>query len=167
MSVRQVGIGHWYSSLTEQSYDSLPAATHYDNLERLKSKPQSPGSKLLDSLSTEQLKSLVEEMTIQAEQVEGNLNWQQVQKDFVSANHDFVANTANGSALAAVLVERGKLLSSGIFLGTMADMQEAYVDLAEKGVLQLREGARPPQRADEAELYTLPLEEVRRRGMGW
>ena len=37
-------------------------------------------------------------------------------------------------ALAAVLIDRGKLTPEGTFLGTMEDMQEAYIDLAEKNV---------------------------------
>jgi hypothetical protein len=166
MAVTRIG-DSWYSSLTEQNYDSEVAAKHYDNLERMKSRPDSEGSKLLDSLSTEQLKSLVTEMGVRAEQVQGNLNWRQAQKDFVAANPDYVANTANGSALAAVLVERGKLTPDGTFLGTLDDMQEVYLDLAEKGMLQLREGARLPRRVDEAELYTLSAEELKRRALGW
>ena len=167
MSVRQIGVGSWYSSLTEQSYDSELAARHYDNLERMKSAADSPGSKLLDSLSTDQLKSLVTEMQIQAEQVQGVQDWRQIQEEFVAANPDFLANERNGSALAAVLVDRGKLTSGGVFVGTMDDMQQAYIDLAEKNVLEMRKGARVPRRADPAEAYALPLEEVKRRAMGW
>jgi hypothetical protein len=167
MSVKKVGTFRWHSTLADQDYDSEEAARHYDNLERMKSSPESAGSKILDSLSTEQIKSLATEMIAQADQVEGNRNWQQVQKEFVANNPDFVANPANGSALAAVLVERGKLDPSGVYLGTMADMQDAFIELAEKGVLQLREGARLPKRVDEAEAYTLPIEELQRRARGW
>jgi hypothetical protein len=167
MSVNKIGHESWHSSLTDQTYDSEQAARHYDNLERRKSAPESPGSKLLDSLSTDQLHSLVTEMNIQAEQIQGNRDWRRVQEDFVAANPDYLAIPANGSALAAVLVDRGKLTSDSVFVGTMEDMQDAYTDLAEKNVLQFREGARRPQRVDAAEAYTLPLEELERRARGW
>jgi hypothetical protein len=167
MSVRKVGIGQWYSTLARETYESELAAKHYDNLERMRSSPGSAGSKILDSLSTDQLKSLVTEMNAQAEQIEGNLDFNKVQEEFVANNPDYLANSHNGAALIAVLVERGKLASNGTFLGTMADMQEAYIDLAEKNVLQLRKGARLPQRVDEAEAYALPLEELQRRASGF
>lgn len=167
MSVRKIGIGQWYSTLAEQTFDSEPAARHYDNLERMRSTPESAGQKILDGLSTEELKSLILELNVQSDQFEGNRNWQEVQKEFVAANPDYLPIPINGSALAAVLVERGKLDPNGTYLGTMADMQDAYTDLAEKGVLQLREGAKLPHRVDEAEAYALPLEELERRGRGW
>jgi hypothetical protein len=167
MAVRQIGINSWYSSLAEQTYDSEPAAKHYDNLERMKSSPESEGSKLLASLSTEQIRSLHAEMSIQAESVQGNLDWNRVQEEFVAANPDFLANPVNAASLTAVLLERGKLTPDGTFLGTMDDLQDVYVDLAEKNVLQMRKGARLPKREDPSEAYTMPIEELKRRIMGW
>jgi hypothetical protein len=168
MSVRQVGVGHWYSTLAEQTYDSELAARHYDNLERMRSMVDSEGDKLLASLTPEQIRSLDAAARLQADQVNRRQDWQDVQKEFVAANPDYLANTANGSALAAVLVERGKLNPDGTFLGTLEDVQEVYVDLAEKNVLQLRPGTRLPKRTDgAAEAYGLPLEEVKRRALGW
>ena len=167
MAVTKVGHAQWHSSFTGQTYESEMAARHYEKEMRMASSAQSEGSKLIDSLTTEQLKSLVIESKIRADQIEGNLDWNQVQNEFVAANPDYVANTRNASALAAVLIDRGKLTPEGTFLGTMEDMQEAYIDLAEKNVLELRKGARVPHRVDdEAEAYAMPLEELRFKSYG-
>jgi hypothetical protein len=169
MSVQKVGIGHWYSSLTETAYDSEKAARHYDNLERqrMQASGETYGTKLLNSISTGELKSLVSAAIVEADSIAGNRNFLEVQQDFVNANPDYVANRTNGIALSAVLVERGLLDPNGTYLGTMEDMQNTYIDLAQKGVLQMREGTKLPQRVDEAEAYSLPMDELERRSRGW
>jgi len=54
--------------------DSKLAARHYDNLERMKSTPESAGQKILDGLSTEELKSLMLELNVQSDQPAGRMD---------------------------------------------------------------------------------------------
>jgi hypothetical protein len=174
MSVRKIGIGSWYSTLTEQTYDSETAALHYDKLERQKLTLETPEEKFLNSLSTEQVKMFTQQKQAWAEQVQGKIDWKHAQQEFVNLNPDYLPNEVNGRTLAAALVALGKVDPvADVFLGTMEDMQEAYIDLAQKGMLKLRPGAPVPQRAakaaeaDPADPYTLPLEELRGRARGW
>jgi hypothetical protein len=168
MTVRKVGLDHWYSTLADETYDSELAARHYDDLERLRSSPESEGQKILDSLSTAQLKSLIIEMNVQSDQPAGRMDWQQIQQEFVDTHPDFFACPTNGGALSAVLVERGKLTPHGEFTGTMADIEEAYCDLAERNVLLRREGTPLPKRPfNEAAAYELPFDELEKRARGW
>lgn len=172
MTVTKTGIGVWHSSLTDDTYDSEEAARHYDNLERRKLTLESPEEKFLNSLSTPQVKMYAQQKQAWAEEVQEKTDWRHVQQDFVNANPDYLPNPHNGKTLFDALVTLGKVDPvADVFLGTMADLQELYVDLAEKGMLQFRAGARLPQRArvkeaDPTDPYTLPMEELRRRGMG-
>ena len=166
MAVRQVKIGVWESSLTGQCFDSEIAAKHYDNLERKRTEADSEGAKILDSLSAPQLKSLFREINVQSEQGDAVRSWQAVQEQFLAENPEFLPCERNGAALAAVLIDRGKLTSSGVFQGTMQDVIDAYYDLAERGVLQLRKGMRLPARANETSLYDMPMEDLLNRARG-
>jgi len=166
MSVSKIGHDQWYSSLTNNVYTSETAAKKYENEERIRSTPESGESKFMASLSQEQLKYYIQNQNARVERILAKIDWKHATQNFVNANPDYLPNEANGSALAATLVALGKYDPvADVFLGTMADMQEAYIDLAEKGMLKLRAGARLPQRADEAEAYTLPLDELRRRSL--
>jgi hypothetical protein len=168
LSVRKTGIGRWYSSLCDQEFDSELAALHYDSLQRMRSRPESEESKMLDTMPLPQLKNLVTEMTNRAEQVQGNLDWLQVQQEFVDANPEFLPCPKNGAALQAGLILRGKLTRNGVFVGTLDDVRETWLDLAEQNALDLREGAKLPQRPfDEAAAYAMSSEELQRRGRGW
>ena len=167
MAVTKTGFNTWYSSLVDTTFGSEKAAKHYDDLQRRRSLPESEGEKLLNSLTTEQIKSLAMAANVEAENINGRPNWLKVQEEFVAANPEFLPDPRNGAALQAVLIDRGKLTRGGVFVGTMNDLQEAYIDLAEKNALQLREGAPLPQRGDDAEAYALPFEELERRVRGW
>jgi len=168
MAIKQVGPGHWYSTLAEQTYDSELAARHYDNEERMKLSVD-PEEKFLESLSTDQVKMYAQQKQVWAEKVHGSIGWKNIQQDFVNANPDYLPNEANGRTLAATLVALGKLDPvADVFLGTLDDMQNAYIELAEKGMLQLRAGTPIPKRAfNEAEAYELDLAELEKRGRGW
>jgi hypothetical protein len=157
----------WHSSLDGGTYDSEVAARFYDDQERQKSSRESPGSKLIDSLSLDQLKSLATEARVEAEQTDGRQDWLQVQEEFVDANPEFLPNQRNAAALQAALLLSGKLTRNGVFLGTVDDVREAWLDLAEKGGLEPRPGVRLPQRVDTAEIYKPPLEEIEKRARGW
>jgi hypothetical protein len=164
MAIKQVDPGHWYSTLAEQSYDSELAAKYYDDLERQKSQPESAGSKILDKLSAEEIKSLYIEMANRADQPARAMAWQEAQIEFCASHPDFLACPHNGSALVAVLTERGMLASDGTFTGTQADIEQAVYDLAERNVLLRKEKTPLPKRPfNAAEAYEMSYEELRKR----
>jgi hypothetical protein len=174
MSVKQIAVGQWHSSLTGYTYDSKEAAEEYDSRERMRRTPESAEEKFTTSLSKDQLKTYVQQKQAWAEEVQGKIDWIHAQQDFVNANPDYLPNEVNGRTLASALVALGKLDPvANVFLGTADDLQQVYVDLAQKGMLKFRAGTPLPQRAakaaeaDPADPYTLPLHEVERRARGW
>ena len=167
MSIRQVKIGVWESSLTGQQYDSEIAARHYDQQEAKRSHPMTEGAKILESLTAAQIKSLHREMSVQADVDNSVANWADVQNDFLETCPEFLPHERNGSALAAVLVSRGILDARGIFYGTLNDVIDVYYELASQGVISLRPGTRLPKRESDADIEALSTDEILTRARGW
>ncbi len=141
MSVRQVGFGHWYSTLAEQTFDSQAAALHYDNLERMKSTAESEGDKFLASLTPEQIRKLDAAARLQADQVERSIDWKHVQQEFVNANPDYLPNEVNGRTLYSTLVALGKLDPvADVFVGTMDDLREGLYRLGREEYVAVSRG---------------------------
>ena len=167
MSVRQVGIGTWFSTLTGQSYDSELAARTFDLREAKKVHPETEGSKLLDSLSASQIKSLYQAAAVEADIDNAVSDWREVQEQFLEAMPAFHPCTENGVALQTLLLSRGKLDNRGTFYGNLDDVIEAAHDLHEKGVLILKKGAKMPPRTNEVEMYAMSADELAKRSRGF
>lgn len=171
MSVRKMGYDSWYSTLTEQTYESEQAARHYDALERRKLTLETPEEKFLASLTTDQVKAYAQQKMAWAEEANEKIDWKHAQQEFVNRNPDYLPNEVNGRRLADALVALGILDPvADAFSGTLDDMQKVYVDLAQKGMLKFRAGTPLPQKAtaneaDPADPYNLPMEELKRRAM--
>lgn len=163
MPVKKVGFDDWVSTLTGHHYTSEAAAIHYDNLEKRRSRAQSEGDKILESLSAEQIKSLGLAFN---SRIDENLNrpYADEQAGEWFASHPEVESggqngTANGAALGAWLRASGK---NPPF--SKHDLENAYQALAECGALRLND---KPKLFNEEEAYALPIEELEARARGW
>jgi hypothetical protein len=136
MTVTRVGFG-FKSSLTGHTYDSIEAATHYENLERRITAPQSDGQKLLDSLTTEQVKGLALAMNREVDDQNNNgIAVEETQEWLAENKHISRDNTPEGYrnsvALSIWLNERGKTAPF-----SRIDLDLAAQALEENGTLQI------------------------------
>src|SRR6266853_5880960 len=113
MAIKQVGHGVWESSLLGETFTSREAAEHYENLEKQRNKKKSTGDKLMDSLSTEDLKSF---LIAANARIDENANrprsdaqageWLTNHPELFGSNAE--AATVNGAALRTYLLQQGK-----------------------------------------------------------
>ena len=167
MSIKHLGHDSWQSTLDGGVYSSKEAAEHYERQALAKAHSETSGSRALAEMSAEQLKSFFNAVSAQADAPDRVRDFREVQTEFISAHPEYLANTANGAALCAVLNDRGLLNSDGTYFGDLADMESAYLDLAERGILQLKKGERVPKRPDEIEMYNMSAEELLKAARGF
>ena len=167
MSIKHLGHDSWQSTLDGGVYSSKEAAEHYERQALAKAHSETEGSKTLSEMSAEQLKSFFNAVSAQADAPDRVRDFREIQSEFISAHPEYLANTANGAALCAVLNDRGLLNSDGTFHGDLADMETAYLDLAERGILQLKKGTQLPKRTNEIELYNMSAEELLKASRGF
>jgi hypothetical protein len=165
MTTTRVGPEDYFGSLTGKHYDSKEACDHYEERERMRRTPDSPGAKFLDSLPTEHLKSVIEEMNFRTEDATGKPNWDRVQQEFVDVTPSYAATPQNGGAMLALLTDRGKLTPQGVFTGTQQDMQDAFLALVDRGVIVPKGEVKRP--FDEAAAYAMPFEDLAKTVRGW
>lgn len=167
MSIRHLGHDQWQSTLDGGIYTSKEAAEHYERQALAKAHSETPGSKILNSLSAPELKSLFEAATVEADQAESTRSWQSVQEQFLADCPAFLPCVENGSALATLLIERNKLTSQGTFLGVQEDVTQAFLDLCDRGMMRLVKGEPLPQRTSELELYNMSADELLKASRGF
>jgi hypothetical protein len=160
-----VKVGHdLYKATTGQIWTSFAAARKDELEDKMRRENDNEGAKILDSLSTEQIRALSDEMNRQHGELIGQESGARAVKKVLSENPDYVDCERNNFALLANL--RAKGLSWPF---TETELQQAVSDLRDLGdVLVLRE--RPPDQSgakdssfNEEEAYGLSMEELKAR----
>jgi hypothetical protein len=127
----------WKSTLLTAEFDSREAAQHYEDREKRRIAPESVGQKIMNSLSADQLRSVVQEVHAQAEadQLSG-YNKEQSQA-WIDENPHIIregteVGARNSLAMRMWLEERGKKPPF-----SPIDLDLAATTLTEKGILQI------------------------------
>ena len=161
MAVTQIAHGVWTSSFGGHRFDSLADAKRFDDRERRRH-PASVGTRVIDSLSTEQIEAITREAQAMADEAAGRQSWTDIQSEFVAAHPEYIKNAANGDKLGIALAAKGKLGPDGRCTASYADLESAFYDLVDCGAMQVKAGVdRRP--FDEADAYTMPMDELWRR----
>jgi hypothetical protein len=163
MAVKKVGPGQWLSTLTGHYETSEEAALHYDRLEAQKIRAgQDEGEKILDGLTAEQLKSLALAAVRRTDEVTNRPDGEDSIIRFVMSHPEYINEGADGSlnagAMSAHLRGQGKFPPYRV-----DDLQQAYEDLSELGVLKLNTGNGGRSGFDQEEAEKMPLDELARR----
>ncbi len=165
MAVTQVSAGEWFSSRAKMKFDSREAAEHYDKMFRREPPTE---TRELDQIPTERLGRIVAELDSEAERLTGQKSFAKAAAEFIARTPSYIANPQNGKAMEAALAARGKISPTDECTATMAEIQDVFNTLAERGVLQLKEGEAPPESAyDAADLYTMPMDQLERKVKGF
>jgi tRNA A58 N-methylase Trm61 len=167
--------------MTFSQFDrQVPRATNSFDARVAKAKLGLPATDLdaeFENLSAEQIKKLVERAARSDKQNADSARSQEAGNVFVELHPEFVDTQKNAKQV------RAHCTAMGIAYPTLDDLERAYEALKSVGLVDLnqKELIAQQQRAtkeaangvrenqfDEADAYTLPLEEVRRRAnLGW
>ena len=174
MAVKQVREG-WISTLTGRVYDSEKACRHYDDNEALRARAQNdPAEAALAKLSTEEIKAIA---LVGSASVVAQANAEQNKQTFgawLEEHPEFVKDGepgyANGNAMETFLRLEGKES------WTDSDLDNAYAEMRDRGMLHIDKKVKPAKVEDPSERYISPLDtqdlEMRRidkkaRSLSW
>jgi hypothetical protein len=142
----------WKSTLLSAEFDSREAAQHYEDREKRRTAPESAGQKVLDGLSKDQLRSVIQEVHAQAEADQSSgLDREQTQA-WLDENPHIIregseAGARNSLAIRSWLAARGKKPPF-----SPIDLELASNELQEQGVLDID---RKKQRELEKQVQTV------------
>jgi hypothetical protein len=153
--------GVWFSNLTGHSYDSEKAASHFDSLEARRRKTASAGDKVLESLTTEQLKALSFAMAVKEDQIQNRGYGEEQSRMFFEQHPELISSAsaegnANGASLRTWLAGQNRTYPYSVH-----DLENAYSALSDLGVLYVDESKRPRAVATEADNFVSPLDAFR------
>ena len=184
----------YYGPLTGKYYDSLEAMHHYE-LREAQHRGVDPTEMLLEGLTTDQIAAL-DKRVRQGEQVQVDRSASSVDTaTFLELHPEMIDCEANSEELKRWLFARGQWNPEGTRFPTLSELEDAFKNLKAAGVLKLNQAElnrqakeRAQERArqirarggvaavaantpteSEAELYELPMDELRRKsaGGGW
>jgi hypothetical protein len=159
--IKQIGFDRYYSTVTKSEHSSREAAEHYENEERIRSRARADaaGQDKLNSLSADELKELINAVTVQANENAGIADHDNAAKEFFAAHEEIVAEGpvgyANGRALFAYLRGQGVPLPF-----SRQNFEDAYEVLAPTGSLAL---SGEPKIFNEELAMSLSLDELRQK----
>jgi hypothetical protein len=180
MSNFNYNVGQFKGKLTGKTYDSLEAMRHCERLEAMRRAVPTEDEAAFDDLPAEKIKELFARAA-KSEQEKADLAMSGIDlQTFFELNPAYVDCQQNTTPIVSFLRARG------IKAPTLSDMQDAYDSLKAAGLLVLNQAVLQKQRKgeiadrakeieaaralpDDDELYSLLLEEVRRRATtgGW
>lgn len=174
------GTSGFYGRLTGKTYESLEAMRHHERLEAMRRNVPTDEEAAFEALPAEKVREHIER-AMQSEKEKTELFMSSIDlQTFFELHPEYKDCQENSSPMVSFL--RAK----GIPRPTLSDLEDAYNNLRAAGLLQLnraaiqkQQKAEIQQRArgiedqrtlpDEDELYSMPLEEIRRRATpgGW
>jgi hypothetical protein len=160
MACEQRGIGRWFGTLTQRSYDSEMACRHYEGLEARRRAAATPtkAEQWLEKLSPAELKNVIETLSTQAAETSNAADMGNSLFTF-NANHPELVTegwqgTVNGAAIRTYLVQRGAYAPYSV-----SQLEEAYSALVDTGALHIDKAKTPGSPDFEAQADA----EIRRR----
>ena len=163
MAIKKVGHDMWESSLLGEVFTSQKAAEHYENLEKQRNVKRSAGDKLLDAMSTEELKSVLISAGARIDDQQNRAQRDAQAGEWVSAHPELFTSSQenaliNSGALRGWLLQQGKREPFSHW-----DFENAYSALATIGALRIDESKLPKVKevTNDEDNYVSPLDAFR------
>jgi hypothetical protein len=134
MAVTKGKNGQWFSTLTNSSYTSFEAAKKYDSDMAMHLAGPTPGEKMLEKMTTQQVKDLATTFIKQSEELSYRQQNDEAVNAWFNANQQVISTGAEGIAnrasLGSWLKTNHKMPPYSIY-----DLENAYLALQDLGIL--------------------------------
>lgn len=169
----------YYGELTGKNYDSVEALRHYEGLEAMRRNAPSKEEEAVETMTPEELRSGIERLMRSEQQKVAQVQASIDLAAFLQSHPEYEDSDQNGAALRRCLIGMGV---QDLTTVNFYQVEEAFNRLSQTGELKLNAGAVKKQveravsnRVKEIEqernvnwdeLYSMPLDELRRRASG-